>query len=121
MSKEWLFFNMRDELLRIDIAQIIYFQADGNYTYIVTADGNKASICMNLSGMENALAERLKEKARVFARIGKSYIINLNYVYHINVLRKRLVLSDESTFSFPLVVSKEALKKLKDIMIKVKI
>ena len=26
-----IFFNSRDELLRIDISKIVYFEADGNY------------------------------------------------------------------------------------------
>ena len=119
--KEWLFFNMRDEVLRIDIAQIVYFQADGNYTQIVLADGSKASVCMNLSGMQSVLEEHRKGKVNFFARIGKSYIINLNYVYQISVLRKRLVLSDQSTFSFTIGMSKEALKKLKALIVQVKI
>lgn len=121
MIKEWLFFNMRDELLRIDIAQIVYFQADGNYTQIILADGSKASVCMNLSGMQGVLEEHRKGKVNFFARIGKSYIVNLNYVYQISVLRKRLVLSDQSTFSFTIGMSKEALKKLKTLMVQVKI
>ena len=120
-TKDWLFFNSRDELLRIDISKIVYFAADGNYTNIELSNNTKASVCMNLSAMEKVLDERLKDKAKVFARIGKRYIINLNYVYQLNVLRKRLVLSDIDRCTYSIEVSKEALKMLKDIIVKVKI
>ena len=120
-TKDWLFFNSRDELLRIDISKIVYFEADRNYTNIVRSNNTKASVCMDLSAMEKVLDERLKDKAKVFARIGKRYIINLNYVYQLNVLRKRLVLSDIDRCTYSIEVSKEALKMLKDIIVKVKI
>lgn len=112
---------MRDELLRIDMDKIVYFQADGNYTDIVMANGQHASICMNLASMEKVLADNYKERSSLFARVGKSAIVNLVYVYHINLLRHRLVLSDGATFSFNIEVSKEALKKLKEIMIRIRI
>ena len=118
---DWLFFNSRDELLRIDISKIVCFEADGNYTNIVLSNNTKAAVCMNLSAMEKVLDERLKDKAKVFARIGKRYIINLNYVYQLSVLRKKLVLSDMDRCTYSIEVSKEALKMLKDIMVKVKI
>ena len=39
----------------------------------------------------------------------------------INVLKRRLVLSDFEHFAFSIEISKEALKKLKDIITKIKI
>lgn len=73
---------------------------------------------MNLSRMQQALTAQLKDKATRFARIGKSYIINLNYVYSIQILKQRLILSDQSTFAFQVSVSKEALKALRDLFLK---
>ena len=72
---------------------------------------------MNLSQMQAVLSENLKEEASIFARIGKRFIINLNYVYHIEVLRQKLTLSDGKAFAYQLPISKEALKKLKDMYI----
>ncbi len=120
MDKQRLIFNSRDELLRIDVERIVYFEADGNYTYIVTCNKLKSAICMNLGQMEEVLAQRLKEKKSLFARIGKKYIVNLGFIYKINPLKKQLVLSDFSNFTYQLEVSREALKKLKDIMLQIK-
>ncbi len=72
---------------------------------------------MNLSQMQTVLSDNLKEAASIFARVGKSHIINLNYVYHISILRQRLTLSDGINFEYALSVSKEALKKLRELFI----
>lgn len=115
---EYIFLNSRDELLRIDISRIVYFEADGNYTNIILTNKLKGSVCMNLSRMQTDLTEQLKEKASRFARIGKSYIVNLNYVYSIQILKQKLVLSDQATFAFQISISKEALKALRDLFLK---
>ena len=49
-------------------------------------------------------------------RIGKSLIINRNYVYYINIPKQKLTLSDAATFSHTVVASKEALKQLKELL-----
>lgn len=114
---KYLHLNSRDEFLRMDIRKIVYFEADGNYTNIVLANKLKGVVCMNLSHMQQVLSERLNEQASIFARVGKKYIINHKYVYQINVLRQKLVLSDGENFDFQLDVSKEALKNLKEIYV----
>ena len=102
-------------MLRLDIGKIAYFEADGNYTNVVSANGLKGVVGMNLARMQEVLSERLREQASIFARVGKKYIINLTLVYQINVLRQKLVLSDGERFAFTLDISKEALKKLKEL------
>ena len=115
MKSVYLYLNSRDELLRLDIGKIAYFEADGNYTNVVSANGLKGVVGMNLARMQEVLSERLREQASIFARVGKKYIINLTLVYQINVLRQKLVLSDGERFAFTLDISKEALKKLKEL------
>ncbi len=121
MKNYYLYLNSRDELLRIDISKIVFFEADGNYTNIILANQLKGVVCMNLARMQQVLSEKLKEQATIFARIGKKHIVNLSYVYQINVLRQRLVLSDGEHFTFSLEVSKEALKHLKDLYVSSKL
>ena len=73
-------------------------------------------ICMNLGKMEELLALRFKDAPGTFARIGKRYIVNLQYVYGINTLKQELILSDQTTFSTTLSISKVALKGLKELI-----
>ena len=70
---------------------------------------------------EGVVANRLKERKSIFARIGKKYIVNLNYVYKINPLKKQLILTDFTNFAYQLEISREALKTLKELMVKMKI
>lgn len=112
----FIYFKSRDELLRIEISKIVYFEADGNYTNIVMVNKLRAAVSMNLGEMENALARQLGTESRIFVRIGKRYIINMEYVYQINVLKQHLILSDYDHFAFQLNISKDALRKMKELM-----
>lgn len=115
--RQLIFFNSRDSLLRLDIERIAYFEADGNYTTVVTKNKLKVQVGLSLSRMETSLSEQLREKASVFMRIGKRFIINRDYVFNIDCAHQRLVLSDMETFAFSLPVSKDALKKMKDLFV----
>lgn len=114
---KYLYLNSRDEFFRVDITKIVYFESDGNYTNIILNNKMKATVCMNLAQMQTILSENLKESAGIFARIGKRHIINLNYVYQIAILRQKLVLSDGENFEYQVSVSKEALRKLRDMYV----
>ena len=117
----YIFFNSRDELQRIEVSKIVYFEADGNYTDIVMVNKLRASILMNLGEMENALATQLGDGANIFMRIGRRFIINLRYVYSINVLKQQLILSDYDHFAFQVSISKDALKKMKELVLAAKV
>ncbi len=113
----YLYLNSRDEFFRVDISKIVYFESDGNYTNIILNNKMKATICMNLSQMQVILSKSLKEDVGTFARVGKRHIINLNYVYQISILLQKLVLSDGENFEYQINVSKDALKKLRNMYI----
>ena len=72
---------------------------------------------LSLTRMETALSEQLREQAAVFMRIGKRFIINRNYVFNIDCAHQRLVLTDMQTFALSLPLSKDALRKMKDLFI----
>lgn len=114
---KYLYLNSRDEFFRVDISKIVYFESEGNYTNIILNNKMKATVCMNLAQMQTIISDSLKEGASMFARIGKRHIINLTYVYQIAILRQRLVLSDGENFEYQVSISKEALKKLRDMYV----
>lgn len=114
---KYLYLNSRDEFFRVDITKIVYFESDGNYTNIILNNKMKTTICINLAQMQDILNQNLKDRAGMFARIGKRHIVNLTYVYQIAILRQRLVLSDGENFEYQISVSKDALKKLRDMFV----
>lgn len=121
MMQQRIYFNSRDKLIRLDTQKIVYFEGDGNYTYIVTANKQKVCITMNLSHTEDALAAQLGNNANHFMRIGKRFIVNMNYIFQIDILKQMLMLSDCEHFLYQMPVSKEALKTVKELVIQAKI
>ena len=115
--RKLIFFNSRDNLLRLDISRIAYFEADGNYTTIVSKNKLKVQIGLSLTRTETALSEQLHEQASLFMRVGKRFIINRDYVFNIDCAHQRIVLSDMESFAFSLPISKDALKKMKELFI----
>jgi DNA-binding LytR/AlgR family response regulator len=121
MRQQRIYFNSRDKLIRLDIQKIVYFEGDGNYTYIVTANKQKVCITLNLAHTEEALAAQIGENANQFMRIGKRFIVNMNYIYQVDIQKQVLMLSDYERFLFQLPVSKEALKAVKELVIQTRI
>ena len=74
-----------------------------------------------LAHTEEALAKQLGDAAKQFMRVGKRFIINMNFIYQVDVLKQNLLLSDCEHFLFQMPVSKEALKTVKELVIKSKI
>lgn len=94
--KRYIHFSSRDEVYRINISQIIFFVASGNYTFMQLATGQKIAFTFSLQKMHKYLIEKLGDDARIFAHIGKFHIINLNYIYHINIPKQQLRLICEN-------------------------
>ncbi len=117
MNTGLLYINTRDELIRLDCSKIVYMEGDGNYTNIILINKQKVAVCMNLSHMQQFISESLRERASLFARVGKRFIVNLNFIYKVQPLQQSLVVTDGVNFAFQLGISKDALRKLKDILV----
>ncbi len=102
------------ELSRILTDRIVYVHSDGNYSTFVIANGEERTVTLQLGEIEELMSEQLESNGNNFIRIGRCLIVNYNYIYHINVSRQQLILSDNATFTYTLSASKEALKKLKE-------
>ena len=121
MTQQLVFFNSRDVLIRLDISKIVYFESDGNYTFIITSNKLKFCVTMNLAHTEEALAKQLGDKAKCFMRIGKRFIVNMRYISQIDIIKQELLLSDYCLFVYRLPISKVALKTVKELVVQTKI
>ena len=104
------------ELLRIPEENLIYVSADGNYSNAVTKDGRKRLITYQLGQIEDMLAEQLGDQGMHFLRLGRGLIINIDYIFLIDVTKQQLVLSDGAGVYHELSASREVLAKLKAYM-----
>ena len=110
-----LIFNWRDELIRLKPEDIVYFQADGNYSNMMLISKKQRMLTMNLSKVMSKLEEHLGLQSNVFERVGRDLIIRKACLFSIQTLKKQLILKvPNSDVFFELQVSKDALKKLKD-------
>ena len=110
-----LIFKWRDEFIQLNPDDIVYFQADGNYSNMMLASRKEQLLTMNLSKVQLTLDEQLGPQSELFERVGRDLIIRKDFIYSIQTLRKKLILSvPNSDKFFELEVSKEALKKLKE-------
>ena len=110
-----LVFKSRDELIQVNPEDIVYFHADGNYSTMMLTSKKVQLLSMNLSKVQLKLDEQLGLQSELFERVGRDLIIRKAFIYSIQTLRKKLILSvPNSDKFFELEVSKEALKKLKE-------
>ncbi|RHC23231.1 MULTISPECIES: LytTR family transcriptional regulator DNA-binding domain-containing protein [Bacteroides] len=112
--KRQIIISSTNELVRVLPQRIVYISSDGNYSTMVLHDKTEHLFTFNLSHFQKIIETQLKEDARTFIRIGKSLIINKEYIYKINMGKQLLVLSDMVlNQAFTLSASKEALRQLK--------
>lgn len=113
-SKTTLFFNTRDEMIKVKLDRVAYFKADSNYCHVIFINGAKATLLTSLVNIEILLSDRFKSDNPMFIRIGKKYIVNRQYIFQINFPRQRLILTDYLTSGIiEIYISKDALKNLK--------
>lgn len=116
-DKSIIYFNTRDELIRLDLQRVVYFRADRNYTEAYLLNGARVILPTSVGNLADLLdSPTFKGKVQPFIRIGRSYIIAASQIFHIDVLRQKLVLTNgDSSSVFTIDVPKEALKKLKEL------
>ena len=110
----YLVFKTRDELVRINIDRILYFEAERNYTKLILTTGIQFVFTINLGKIEQILESQVRSYSNVLMRVGKSHIINKNHVLQINLLKTKLLFSTADGKAKELIVPKEPLKMLKE-------
>lgn len=111
---EWLKISTSTELVRIQTEDIAFISADGNYSDVYLTNSKPHKMTFKLHFFDEKL-QLLADK--MFVRVGKSLIVNRNYIYVINTVSQELLLSgNRLRVDFKLKASKEALKQLKTLM-----
>jgi len=112
----YLIIKTRDELLRIKINDILYLEADRNYTKLLLTEGIQFTFAINLGKIEEMLESQIRDAKSMLIRVGKSYIINKHYILQINLPRQKLLLLPPIGKPRELIVPKEPLKILKETL-----
>ena len=113
---KYLIIKTRDEFLRLRINDILYLEADRNYTKLLLTEGIQFTFAINLGKIEEMLENQILDSKSTLLRVGKSYIINKNYILQINLPRQKLLLLTPGSKPRELVIPKEPLKTLKEML-----
>ena len=92
--KKQIIISTSNELVRVLPERIVYISSDGNYSTMVLHDKTEHLFTFNLSHFQKLIEKQLKDDASQFIRIGKSLIINRDYIYRINLAKQQLVMWD---------------------------
>ena len=112
----YLIIKTRDELLRIKIGQILYFEADRNYTKLLLSNGIQFTFAINIGKIEELLEKQVSGSNDMLVRVGKSHIINKTHILQINLPKQKLLLLTQEGKPRELVISKDPLKQLKEAL-----
>ena len=112
-----VFINSRTEFSVINLDKVVYLKADGNYTDFYFNDGkirtHLSTLSTFLTDIEIAYAE--SNIPSPFFRMGRSYIVNTDYLASVNILKG--VLTFESEIIKPIKSYQSNLRSLRDFMV----
>ena len=129
---EWFKIKTTSLLVRVAVDEIVYIKADGNYCDLVLINGQCRKMTFQLHYFEDEIKKL--QNADMFIRLGRSLIINLNYVQMIDLIDQTITFGgkhlvrpprtnnphtwrperDEDSDIYTVNVAREALKNLKD-------
>lgn len=108
---EWLRISTSTELVRVLTDDIVFVHADGNYSEVLLYNGKKHTMTFQLHFF-NETFQRLRNN--FFVRVGRSLIVNRNYIYLIDITEQKMILTGgKLSGEYEVRASKDALKDLK--------
>ncbi|PSR13754.1 MAG: hypothetical protein DA408_02650 [Bacteroidetes bacterium] len=89
MEKLNFFVRKNHTLHRVNLSDILYINAEGNYCYLIVSNGRKHALKISLRQL------LLKLPEDVFIRIHKSYIVNINYLLKLDMKERNAYIQEE--------------------------
>lgn len=115
--KEKLLIHTVNEAYSFHPDQVICIEANGNYCNLHLSNGNEYLLSFQLGQVESIIKEQLSYTNHSFVRVGKSLIINMDEVTCVNITKQTLEMNQPSGEKLLFNASREALKKLMNLLI----
>ena len=115
--KEKLLIHTVNEAYSFHPNQVVCIEADGNYSNLRLYNGSEYLLSFQLGQVESLIREQLSYTNHSFVRVGKSLIVNMDELLCVNVTRQTLEIGQLSGEKLIYNASREALKKLLNLMI----
>ena len=101
------------EMTRIPMDKLMFMTAEGNWSKVYNQDGHSILVGKQLGQLEQDLLDQLGDQRTPFVRIGRSLIVNKDYIYRIDTAEQTIVISNFSGQYFTQLASKQALSQIK--------
>ncbi len=114
MQKPLIIQNANQDMLLLSPDEIMYIKSDGNYSQLWLYGQDKfVQLWMSLTAIADSIKEQMEGVARIFVRIGKQHVLNINYIHRIDTRKDKLTLWRKG-MDEPIVlsISHKALQKL---------
>ena len=115
--KEKLLIHTVHEAYSFHPDQVISIEADGNYCNLHLSNGNEYLLSFQLGQVESIIKEQLSYTNHSFVRVGKSLIIYMDELTCVNITKQTLEMNQPSGEKLLFNASREALKKLMNLLI----
>lgn len=90
-NSEVLIIKNKSEVLYLQLHDILYIQADGNYSNIILADGGVINtLTYQRAEIARMMEEQFSDCCEQFVMLGRSYMVNTEYVLRIQPNKKLL-------------------------------
>lgn len=106
-----LLFRIYGEMYLVDLPQVLYFKADDHYTHVYTSSGTHMVMPFGLNKVEAAITQHLPE-GNYLLRLGRTFIVNIRRIYHVNMLKQNVLLADDHGQVQSLHFSRQVLQSL---------
>ena len=114
MGNAHLFISTSTELVRIPVTSIVLIEAAGNYCDIYLHGGTVVTVTYQLGQIVTYITEKLPDYKHMFARVGKSLVVNANCVINIDLTAKSITLVDDKYIKQVRKASRDSLKQIKE-------
>lgn len=101
------------ELYVMNFKDVIYCSVDDHYTHVYYDSGDSIMLPLTLTKLETLLLQTFKS-TDILVRVGRKYIVNVDYLVHVNVQKCTVDLRSRNGKSIKLNVSRSACQKLMD-------
>lgn len=113
------YINTRNGLRIIELSEVVYLKADGNYTDFHYADGKVKTELSCLSAFDSKISSlyAAENTTSPFYRMGRSYLVNTAHISAVNL--QSLVVSFRQDNVKAISSTKNILKELRDYLISI--
>jgi len=89
LDSDFVFVRKQQTLHRVNLSDIRYVNAEGNYCYLMVTGDKKFAIKISLRQLLKQLPETR------FTRVHKSYVVNIGFITHVKMKERQVFLGEE--------------------------